>query len=217
LDVVRKIVNGQPKIEYSNPKRQFESDGYTLVEPRNRGYKSRHKVTGSAISGIKSLRAISRPYSYYVGQWCMNTTPDILKKHINNFAKVIEIVELSTHLANRHFRAFKVTVESFCADAMLTGSNWPGGVRVERWYKRTKKDEENRYVNKVVTSSRSINRNNDVNTNVGPSNNDQETQLPVENSDDTSETESDDESVNMESDNDLENVNDHNEKFSNIN
>ncbi|CAF1011637.1 unnamed protein product [Brachionus calyciflorus] len=67
--VLRKIVNGQPKIEYSNHKRQVDSDGYTLVEPRNRSYKSRHKVTDSAISGIKSLS-------------------------INNFAKGIEIVEL---------------------------------------------------------------------------------------------------------------------------
>ncbi|CAF1072557.1 unnamed protein product [Brachionus calyciflorus] len=61
-----------------------------------------------------------------------------------------------------------------------------------------------------LAKNRSINRNNDVNTNAGPSNNDQGTQLPIENSDDTSETESDDEPVNMESDNDLENVNDHN-------
>ncbi|CAF0710216.1 unnamed protein product [Brachionus calyciflorus] len=84
LDIVRKMLNSQPKIEYSNPKRHLDSDGYTLVKPRNIGFKSRHKVTGSAISGIKSPRSINRPYSYYVGQWCMNTTADILKKHSVN-------------------------------------------------------------------------------------------------------------------------------------
>lgn len=139
MDVIRKVVNGQPKIEYANPRKQVDSDGFTLIGKKNKNYKANHRTTGSAISDIRSLRAISKPYHYYVGQWCMKTSPEILKNYISKFARVIDVVELSTHIEKRYFRAFKVSVESFCAEAMLTSSNWPGGIQVERWYRRTKK------------------------------------------------------------------------------
>ncbi|RNA12737.1 hypothetical protein BpHYR1_033930, partial [Brachionus plicatilis] len=153
-EIVRSVVNGQTKIQFGQ-KRHTNDDGFTLVGNR-RGRNQRNKVMGSAFSEVKSLRAVTKPYDYYVGQWSMRTTPDILKQYINKFAKVIGIVELSTHVERRYFRAYKVSVESFCAEAMLTSSNWPGGIEVCRWYKHWLSEEEAYIIQEIDTSSHNI-------------------------------------------------------------
>ena len=107
---------------------------------------------GTAISEIKSLQAISRPYVYYVGQFSMKTNADILKSYISKFAKVISIEELSTHISSRYFRSFKVTVESYSSSEILKSENWPGGVKVSRWWQRNDKTDRNTKKNLPVAN-----------------------------------------------------------------
>ena len=86
----------------------------------------------------------------------MATKPEMLKKHVSDFAKVIELQELSVNMPNRRFRSFKIVVESYCDQAMWNPINWPGGVVVERFFER-KRFTTNRFVANVpITHSKSI-------------------------------------------------------------
>lgn len=119
---------------------------------KNIAKKDKYTIYGTANSEVRALRAISKPFSFYVGQWDMRVNTEKLKQYISLFAKVINIAELSTNLPNRHFRSFKVTVEAYSADAMLTTTNWPGGIAVSRWFERGRKRGQND-PNYLITSA----------------------------------------------------------------
>ncbi|RNA14024.1 hypothetical protein BpHYR1_015398 [Brachionus plicatilis] len=160
-EIVCKVVDGQYRIEYvkKTAKKTIDEDGFTRVERKNR---PKHKIVGSAISNVKCFSAVSKPYHYYVGKFRMATTADILRTHISKFEKVIRIQELSTHIGNRTFRTFKVSVESYSSTAMLTCSNWPGNIVVSRWKasgKRTEKENTESEISNNLTKSQSDQRN----------------------------------------------------------
>lgn len=155
-EIIKSTVNGTTKIHFAQNKiNEITNDGFTLVSNRRRNRSSKHTVIGSAKSEIKALRGVSKPFHYYVGQWGLAVNPECLRKYINTFAKVIAITELSTHVERRYFRSFKVTVESYNADDMLTSANWPGGVKVCRWWERNN-NYRNQNTNAIVTSEKAI-------------------------------------------------------------
>lgn len=94
------------------------------------------------------------PYSYYIGQWDMETKPELVIKWVSRFAKLIEVTELATNRPNRVFRSFRVVVESTSDSAMWDKKNWPKGVVVERFFE--KKLVDLRVVNLPITNHKAI-------------------------------------------------------------
>lgn len=152
---VRKISeNGVTKIVNNNNSNENNQNSNNSSK-RNSIANSKNIIIGTAISNVKSLKAVSRPFYYYTGQWSNKTDIDSLRSYVNNFAKVINIEELSTHIQNRKHKSFKLVVESYCNEAIIDSSNWPGGVQVTRWRGPTKKPKNYNQFNEqqIVTGT----------------------------------------------------------------
>jgi len=152
---VRKISeNGVTKIVNNNNSNENNQNSNNSIK-RNSIANSKNIIIGTAISNVKSLKAVSRPFYYYTGQWSNKTDIDSLRSYVNNFAKVINIEELSTHIQNRKHKSFKLVVESYCNEAIIDSSNWPGGVQVTRWRGPTKKPKNYNQFNEqqIVTGT----------------------------------------------------------------
>lgn len=137
--------DGQIRIQYDKRKEIIQNEGYIVSNGTKRHKKNRGKsIMGAAISEVKSLRAQSRPYSYYTGRWSRQTGPEAVVQWVSRFAKVIDYEELSTHIPSRQFRSYKIIVESYSDEAMWNPKNWPGGIIIERFFerKRTKGTNE---------------------------------------------------------------------------
>ena len=167
LPTTRTFDGNQHRIVYSNSNTNrnnefIVSNGTKRYNKNKRNGKS---ITGVAASDVRTLRAVSRPYSYYIGQWSMATKPEMLKKHVSDFAKVIELQELSVNVPNRRFRSFKIVVESYCDQAMWNPINWPGGVVVELFFERKRHTMNQFAANIPITHSKSIVENTENNKN----------------------------------------------------
>jgi hypothetical protein len=115
--------------------------------------KPKNLIIGSAISDVKALRAVSRPFFYYTGQWSPKTTSNDIRDYISKFSKVLNVEELSTHIEQRRHKSFKLTVESFCQEEMMNPSNWPGGIQVTRWRGPPKLQKKPRFDNEETNST----------------------------------------------------------------
>jgi hypothetical protein len=105
----------------------------------------------------------------------LNTNVEKMKRYIESFATVLEVVELGTKRSYRYFRSFKVTVESYDSNNMLNPENWPSGVKVARWFQRNNGKDINKAkkspVNQPVTNmERAISKKNKATNNVIPGN-----------------------------------------------
>jgi len=129
------------KITENGITRLINNNNHTNNNHPNGSSKSKTKnlIIGTAISNCKILKAVSKPFYYYTGQWSNKTEASSLRDYISNFAKVINIEELSTHIQNRKHKSFKLVVESYCHNAITDPTNWPGGVQVTRWRGPTKR------------------------------------------------------------------------------
>ena len=164
--VVNTSCNGQARIVHDNKGNDNKvNDGFIVSNGRKKQKKTDILVTGQAVSEIKGLRAKSRPFSYHIGQWDLDTNPEQLKNHISGFAQVIEITELNTNIPRRYFRSFKLTVESFSKDNVLNGRNWPGNVEIKRWWPQKNKPD-NTVRNVKVTKGATLKTGNNKFTNI---------------------------------------------------
>ena len=82
--------------------------------------------------------------TYYVGQWATSVNPELSGNFVSKFAKVIRIEELCTNIANRYYRSFKITVESYSSKEMIKASNWPGNIKIEQWHFKLRKSKANK-------------------------------------------------------------------------
>ncbi len=128
-------INGQSHIVVDN-----NSEGFTMSHGGKRYNKKRNGVViGTALSEVRQLRAVSRPYTYHTGQWSMDTNPDWIRKYASNFAQVIDVIEINTHIKRPYFRTFKLIAESYCDNAIMREGKWPMGVVVKRWFPQKNK------------------------------------------------------------------------------
>jgi len=79
------------------------------------------------------LKAVSKPFYYYTGNWSREVDASKLRILISVFAKVINIEELNTHMINRRQKSFKLTIESYNDESIRNPANWPVGVVITRW------------------------------------------------------------------------------------
>ena len=95
-------------------------------------------LVGKATTVGEDLKGVARRHYFFCGRWALSATIDKVKKYIQNFADLLEIVELNEGFPNRATRAFKIVVSASSSAAMLDGTNWPSDVVLRRWnIKRT--------------------------------------------------------------------------------
>ena len=88
---------------------------------------------------MNNFSAAAIRHSYHSANWALDVNLNSVKKYIDQFAKVFEIVELSTERPKRPFRSFKVTIDSNYDPAFHDPSKWPAGVITSRWWQTKKK------------------------------------------------------------------------------
>ena len=168
-------VAGKPTIVDHQNNNNDDNLRWKTAGKKNRERRYKGHVIGTARSRISDLKAAGRPFYFYVGQWDLNTNVEKMKRYIESFATVLEVVELGTKRSYRYFRSFKVTVESYYSNNMLNPENWPSGVKVARWFQRNNGKDINKAkkspVNQPVTNmERAISKKNKATNNVIPGN-----------------------------------------------
>ena len=127
------VIDGKNRIMHASQVHSIHqsNDGFTEVKRSVNKNRSKNIVIGSALADAKKLRAMSTPFQYFTSNWHVSTSVDDVRQYISSFAKIIDLKDVSTQ--NR-FKSFKLTVESFCKEEILSPERWPGGVIVKRWF-----------------------------------------------------------------------------------
>ncbi len=145
-------INGQSHIMAGSSKNDgfAVSNGTKRVNKKNKGI-----IIGTALSEVRQLRAVSKPYTYHIGQWSLDTNPNSIRAYASNFAQVIDIIELNTHISRPYFRTFKLVAESYCDSAIMSDGRWPMGIVIKRWFPQKNK-ASNTKVNLPVTNGAAL-------------------------------------------------------------
>jgi hypothetical protein len=112
------------------------------------------KVSNKGIKGTATkegkLNAARHEYSYFTTRWDRKATESELKEHINRFAEVLRIEEVTSKYAKPYFKSFMFTAYSTYNEKIYDETNWPNGIIVRRWW--NKKEENKDSVQEPVQS-----------------------------------------------------------------
>ena len=111
------------------------------MNPRNPVNQTMHKnqsgkshknvIIGSKYSEL--YRAAPRPIHFYTGRWAVDVSDAMVSNYVKEFIQGdLSVCMLNT--THNRFKSFKLTVDQKNIKAMYTGSNWPEGIRVKRFF-----------------------------------------------------------------------------------